>query len=519
MKPEKIAITGADLKISDIVGLIRDENAKIEISQSAKNRIVKSYDFLNQEIANKIVYGANTGFGPMASHSLAKGQLLELQFNLIRSHAVGMGNPLPIPYILAAMVVRLNTLAKGYSGVSSELLDLLAAFINMRIIPVVPEHGAVGTSGDLVQLAHIALALIGEGRVVFQGIEMSTAEALQKTNLKAHKLQPKEGLALINGTSFMSGIGAVICDQASRLLNLAQRTGALALELVQAFDDGISEKLHSLRPHGGQVAIATNLRKLLESSKALRRRSVLKDHLNSTDDVREMPAAIQEIYSLRCIPQILGPVLDTLRKTQADIQTEINSVTDNPIVDWETEEFYHGGNFHGDQIASTLDFLKIAVTKMTMLSERRINFFLNRNVNKIFPPFLNLKKPGLTLGLQGLQFVATSTTAQSQSLAFPHHIHSIPTNGDNQDVVSMGTDAALLTAKVIENAFIVLSIESITLAQAVDFKNDGQKLCAESKKFYDAVRELFPKIVDDREIISELRKITQMLKDASEFDL
>lgn len=516
MNQEKIEITGENLTVKDIARLVKNKKNTVSISDTVLGRAKKSEDFLHREINNKILYGINTGFGPMASHILAKGQLEELQINLIRSHAVGMGKPIDNEYVLAAMIVRLNTLVKGFSGVSPELLKLLASFINKRIIPVVPEHGAVGTSGDLVQLAHIALALTGGGQVFHEGTIQNTSTVLKKLMITPHSLKPKEGLALINGTSVMSGIGAILIKDVERLIGLAMRNGALSLELVHAFDDSISERLNSLRPHHGQTAVAKNLRNLLKTSKSLKKRSVLKNMLNGTEDVREMPEAIQEIYSLRCIPQILGPIVDQLAKSKTDIETEINSVTDNPIIDAEQEKFLHGGNFHGDQIASTLDFLKIAVVKMTILSERRINFFLNHSVNKIFPPFLNLKKPGLTLGLQGLQFVATSTAAQNQSLAFPHHIHSIPTNSDNQDVVSMGTDAALLATKVVENAYIVLTIEALTLAQAVDFKNNKDLLSEESLKLFSKIRTISPVIIEDREMKTELQGVLDLLRNDSD---
>lgn len=512
---KKISITGNDLKIEDVVAVTQDPEIHFEISSTTLKNAEKARSFLDEEIGKRVIYGVNTGFGPMASHIINPKNLLHLQENLVLSHAVGMGEPIADEFVLAAMVVRLNTLAKGYSGVSTELLIQLQTFINRRIIPIVPEHGAVGTSGDLVQLAHIALALIGRGKVRYDGKIQKTAEVLKKLKIKPYVLKPKEGLSLINGTSVMSGIGAMLCARAERLLDIATRNGALALELVAAFNDGISEALHDVRPHVGQRKIAKTLRTLLATSHLLRSRDVLNKHNGHNNyETQEIPEDVQEIYSLRCIPQILGPILDILTKVRKDVEIEINSVSDNPIIDLKNRQFLHGGNFHGDVVAAAMDQLKASLIKLTMLSERRTAFFLHHKNNRLFPPFLNLNKPGLTLALQGLQFVATSTTAQSQSLAFPHHIHSIPTNADNQDVVSMGTDAALMTSKVIDNAFIVLSIELIALTQAVDIREIKDRLSRDSHKMYDSIRKIFPAVTEDREMAEELGQVTNLLRHA-----
>lgn len=512
MSSKTLVLNGGDLTIQEISSFIDAPQRVVRIADAALSAVQKSRDFLSRELSKKIIYGVNTGFGPMASHIVGRDQLLALQKNLIRSHAVGIGEPIKSDYVLAAMIVRLNTLVRGFSGVSPELVEHLRTFINKRIIPVVPEHGAVGTSGDLVQLAHIALALIGEGEVVYHGKRHQTADVLKRLRVPPYELKAKEGLALINGTSVMAGIAALLCEEARHLLGIAVRNGALALELVHGFNDGISEKLHNLRPHPGQALIAKKLRSILSSSRLLRDRGTFQEMFEVTDDVHKIPAEVQEVYSLRCTPQVLGPVFEALMKTWGVVETEINSVTDNPIVDWKHRVILHGGNFHGDYIASAVDQLKIALVKLTMLSERRTNFFLHQAINKYFPPFMNLKKPGLTLGLQGLQFVATSTTAQSQSFAFPHHIHSIPTNGDNQDIVSMGTDAALIAANVIKNARVVLAIELIALAQGVDFLGEKDKLCVSSRELFDGLRGVFPKIVDDRVIVDQLPKVVDFLK-------
>ena len=494
-----VVLNGKDLTIEDVYAVAYDANVSVDVAPAAMKEVVRAQKFLEQEFDKKIIYGVNTGFGPMASHIVGNHELLALQENLIRGHAMGMGNPLPEAYALAAMVVRLNTLAKGHSGVSPQLIEQLKLFINRRIVPVIPEHGAVGTSGDLVQLAHIALALIGGGEVFYEGKRQSTAALLKRLRIAPYALRPKEGLSLINGTSMMAAIGSLMCVEARRLLSISIKTGALSLESVNAFTDSFSKDLHAVRPHRGQMMIAQTLEGLLASSRLLRSREKFQKTFKVTETTHKIPESVQEVYSLRCIPQILGPVFDILAKVSHEVGIEINSVTDNPIINLRTKTFLHGGNFHGDYIAAGMDQLKASLVKLTMLSERRVNFFMNHNVNQFFPPFMNLKKPGLTMGLQGLQFVATSTTAQSQTFAFPQHVHSIPTNGDNQDIVSMGTDAALLTARVIENTYIVLSIELITLAQAVDFLGEKNKYSKVSRELFGDVRRVFPLLVDDRE--------------------
>lgn len=516
-----LILTGSSLTIQDIDKIVKDAKVSVLIADSTFSNMENSRKFLEQEMGKRVIYGVNTGFGPMASHIISEHQTVSLQKNLVRSHAAGIGNPLPEEYVLAAMVIRLNTLIQGYSGVSRGLIEQLQAFVNHRIIPIVPEHGAVGTSGDLVQLAHIALALMGEGEAVYRGQRQATAKILTQLQLQPYELKAKEGLSLINGTSMMTAVAAVLCTQAEHLLSVAVRLGAYSLEIVRGYDDSISEQLHKIRPHSGQVQVAKAMRELLASSHMLRRRDDLHQpsDVNGENDVVKIPDKVQEFYSIRCTPQILGPVLDTLSNTWRVVEVEMNSTSDNPVVDWERGFFLHGGNFHGDYIAAVIDQLKMTLVKLTMLSERRINFFLSSHVNGFFPPFLNLQTPGLTLALQGLQFVATSTTAQNQTLAFPHYVHSIPTNADNQDVVSMGTDAALFAAKVIENAYVVLAIELITIAQAVDFLGEQEKLSYESKKLYDDIRSIFPVIKEDRVLVHELPDVTSYIKKSQELSL
>ena len=517
-KSRILSIDGRSLTTHAIRAFINDPRARVTIDPAAVKRIGRSQALLTRETAIRPIYGVNTGFGPMVTHIISTSNLADLQYNLIRGHAVGMGEPIRESNVLSAMIVRLNTLARGHSGVSFALVEALCTLINHRITPIVPEHGAVGTSGDLVQLAHIGLMLIGEGDVMYGGKRQSAANLFKKLSIKPHKLEPKEGLSIINGTSMMSGVAALGILDAVRILNIAVRSGALALELIHAISDLLDPVLHETRPHAGQKEIARRLRALLKDSELLSDRTARSSSVEVKDTTHVTDVHLQDVYSFRCMPQILGAQLDTIERAHQTITIEINSTTDNPIIDVEGGRFLHGGNFHGEYIAMAVDQVKAALIKLTMLSERRINFFVNRAVNKTFSPFLNLKQPGLNMGLQGLQFVATSTTAQSQSLAFPHAIHSIPTNADNQDIVSMGCDAALIMEKVIENAYILLTIELTTLAQAVDATGVEAKLSAPSHALYKMVRTHMKAVVDDRTLTQDLEQLRQSIVQDEEFD-
>ena len=305
----------------------------------------------------------------------------------------------------------------------------------------------------------------------------------------------------------MSGIAALMCSDMERLLSLATRMGAWAFELVSGFDDGLAQRFHALRPHPGQMAVAQALRELTINSQMTRRREAFQAEHRLTHETYRIDEDVQEIYSLRCIPQIIGPMLDVFKQAYSIVETEINAVTDNPVVDVEHNQFWHGGHFHGEYIAMVADQLRASIAKLMMLAERRISFFLNERRTRGLPPFLNMRTPGLTLALQGLQFVATSTTAHGQTLAYPHRLHSISTNADNQDVVSMGSDSALLTMKVIEDAFIVLAIEAITLAQATDVMRIQDRLSPAAQRLYGSLREQISPVVEDRVLVDDLARV------------
>jgi histidine ammonia-lyase len=485
------------------------ENNKISISENTLKEVEKCFLFLKEFSVNKVIYGVNTGLGPMAQYRIDNEDLIKLQYNLIRSHAAGSGKPLSPVYVKAAMISRLKSLSLGYSGIHTDAVKLLATLINKDIIPYIPEHGGVGASGDLVQLSHLALVLIGEGEVIVNGKRQSTALVFDENNIEPLKVHLREGLGLINGTSVMSGIGIVNTIYAKRLINWSVLASAMINEIVQSFDDHFSLELNSTKKHKGQQVIANAMRKTLADSKLIEKRG---DHLyNGKIEEKIFKQKIQEYYSLRCVPQILGPVCDAIANVEHVLVDELNSVNDNPIVDIKTKTVYHGGNFHGDYVSFEMDKLKIAITKLSMLAERQINFMMNHKLNEILPPFVNLGTLGLNLGLQGTQFTATSTVAENQTLSNPMYIHSIPNNNDNQDVVSMGTNAALMAKHVIQNAFEVLAIEYLAVIQAIDYLTYEDKLASTTKKLYRELRNIVPVFSEDAPRYTDLEKIKEYL--------
>ncbi len=496
---------------SEIFERIVFDKEKIEIEETALKKVSESFEFLKDFSKDKVIYGINTGFGPMAQYKISEKDQIQLQFNLIRSHSSGTGELLPDRCVRAAMLARLNTLLKGYSGINTSVVFLLKDFLNYEIYPNIYNHGGVGASGDLVQLSHLALALIGEGKVKYKGEERNTSDVLKELNLKPIDIIIREGLALINGTSVMTGISLSNIFAAKKLLNISLLISSMINEIVKSYDDHFSAELNGVKFHKGQERISEEMRKILSSTKLIKKRQ---DYLYNGNgkESKVFEDKVQEYYSLRCVPQILGPVYETIKYSEEILVQEINSVNDNPIIDREHNNVFHGGNFHGDYVALEADKLKIAVTKLSMLAERQLNFLMNDKINKILPPFVNLGTLGLNLGMQGAQFTAVSTVAENQTLSNPMSIHSIPNNNDNQDVVSMGTNASVLTQKVINNTFEVLAIEVITLCQAIDYLNFKDKISEKSHQFYNKIREIVPKFQNDNILYHLIQEVTEFLK-------
>lgn len=483
----------------------------LSLPSDEMENVGKCHEFLKEFANEKVIYGINTGFGPMAQWRVDDNHLKELQYNIIRSHATGAGAPLPDIEVKAAMLARIGTFLQARSGIAPSVILLLQEFVNRGIYPFIPQHGSVGASGDLVQLAHIALCLIGEGKVHYHGEWRPTAEVLAENGLEPMGIFVREGLSVTNGTSVMTGISIVNQYYAENLLRYATIAGAWINEIADSFDDYMSVEENVCRRQPGQQVIARWLREASEGSRHLQKREhELYDPSKNRDTYFEHK--VQAYYSLRCIPQIYGPILDTLRNAAEVLQNEVNSACDNPIVDYTSKNIYHGGNFHGDYISLEADKVKIAMVRLAMTAERQLNYLFHDRINGILPPFLNLGTLGLNYGMQACQFTATSTTAECQTLAMPNYVHSIPNNNDNQDIVSMGTNSALLCKRVIDNAYQVVSILFIALAQATDCLDLADKLAPRTREQYDAIRAICPKFVDDTPFYEEIAETEKYLR-------
>jgi len=469
-----VVLTGNDLTIEEIVAIgVGDK--RVALDPAALERCRASRRFLEEEVAaGRIIYGVNTSFGPMCNKIIEDKEIETLQVNLIRSHAAGLGDPLK-PYIaLGVLTVRLNTLVKGYSGVRIELLEFMRDMINRGIAPFIPECGSVGASGDLIHLAHMALGMIGEGEVYDRGTLRPAAAALTDHGLAPFRLSFKEGIALMNGTSAMTALAAFALFGAMKLMRLSCVTGAFALEIFGGIDDAFDEDLHRVKPHPGQIEVAGTIRALYQGSKNITLRENMHQLIRSQKKdgpVFETSINVQDVYSVRCTPQVLAPVAEAIELAVRTVTTEANSSNDNPIIIPDKKKVIHGGNFHGQSIGFVMDSLCMAIATLGNISERRINKYLDKHLNEGLPEFLIPGTLGLTMGFMGAQYLATSTTAENRQLAGPVSTNSISCNASNQDVVSMGTVAARKAFKAVSNAKHILTLEILADLQALSFRN------------------------------------------------
>jgi len=471
--------------------------------------VADCHRFLINFSKDKLIYGINTGFGPMAQYRIEDADRVQLQLNLIRSHCSGMGKLLSPVQSRAALLARLNTMMCARSGIHPGTVELMAALLNAEAYPCMYHHGGVGASGDLVQLAHLALGLIGEGNFWYRGEVVTAAEVYAATGLQPMQIHIREGLGMLNGTSSMTGIGAINVLHARKLMTGQILFSLMVNEIMEAYDDHFSEELNAVKLHKGQQVVAKAMRAISRKSRLLRKRH---EHLYDkkvTESV--LQDKVQEYYSLRCVPQILGPIYDTIENAAQIIEQEINSVNDNPVIDPHKEMIYHGGNFHGDYVSLEMDKLKIAVTKLSMLAERQLNFLLNHHLNQKLPPFINAGTLGLNFGVQGMQYPATSNVAENQTLSNPMYVHSIPNNNDNQDIVSMGTNSAAMCAQVIENSFEVLSVHALAIIQAIDYKGYKDRLSPATRWMYDELSVLAPSFKEDAPSYERLAGIKSWL--------
>ena len=508
-----VVLNGQDLTIEDIVAIgVGDK--RVDLDPGALERCRASRRFLEEEVAaQRVIYGVNTSFGPMCNKIIEDGEIETLQVNLIRSHAAGLGDPLK-PYIaIGVLAVRLNTLVKGYSGVRVELLEFMREMINRGIAPYIPECGSVGASGDLIHLAHMALAIIGEGRVYLRDELRPVAEVLAEAGMTPMRLSFKEGIALMNGTSAMTALAAFALFGAKKLLRLSCVTGAFALEIFGGIDDAFDVDLHRVKPHPGQLDVAETIRNLYHGSRNITLRSEMHELIRSEKrdgPVFETTINVQDVYSVRCTPQVLAPVAEAIEMASRTVEIEANSSNDNPIVIPEQRKVIHGGNFHGQSIGFVMDALCIAIATLSTLSERRLNKYLDKNLNEGLPEFLIPGTLGLTMGFMGAQYLATSTTAENRQLAAPVSVHSISCNASNQDVVSMGTVAARKAFKSVSNAKHILTLEVLADLQALSFRNAGG-LGRGTRRIYEILSGEFSRYDNGRVFHEDLLRMRKLL--------
>lgn len=490
-----IAIDGQSLSLTQFQTVVRDKTTS-ELSPAARQRVVAGREVVERVLTeDKAVYGVNTGFGHLSDVRIAADKLVVLQERLIISHCAGVGDALPDAVVRGMLLLRANTLARGHSGVRPDVIDSLLALLNADVLPLVPSRGSVGASGDLAPLAHLALPLLGKGRVRIAGKERTATKGLRKAGIKPLVLQPKEGLALINGTQGMTSILALAVIDGHRLTRIADLVSAMSTDALRGTDTAFDQRLHALRPHPGQQASAANLWQLLQGS------DIRESHRQN--DVR-----VQDPYSVRCIPQVHGAVRDLLVDAETKVAIEMNAVTDNPLVFPEDGEILSGGNFHGEPMALAADILAIGLSELGAISERRIEKLTNAAFSGL-PPFL-IKDAGLNSGFMMAQVTGAALASENKTLCHPATVDSIPTSADKEDHVSMGMWAALKLQQVLNNATQILAIELLAAAQGIDLLRP-LKSSPPLEHLHAAIRKHLPVWTQDRETAADIAVALQFL--------
>ena len=510
-----VDIDGETLGLPDL-RRIAEDHASVALSPRVLQRAASSREQFEETVRQNIpVYGVTTGYGEMIYMLVDTAKETELQTNLVRSHSAGVGPLLSEPEARAMVTARLNALAKGHSAVRPAVLDRIALYLNEGLTPAVPEIGSLGASGDLAPLAHMAGTLIGEGYLLRDGVKTPTGPVLRSLGIEPLRLHFKEGLALINGTSAMTGVGTLVAEHALAQARHAEIAAALVIEVLQGSMSPFQPEGHEARPHAGQIASAANMRALMNGSRltiehADLRRQVAASKTNGNGSVFRSDVYLQKAYSLRCVPQVIGAVRDTLGHARLKLEIELNSANDNPLF-FTDREIFHGANFHGQPIAFVMDFVTIALTQLGVLSERRSNRLLSRHLSYGLPEFLIKGEPGLHSGFAGAQYPATALVAENRTIG-PASIHSVPSNGDNQDVVSMGLISARNARRVLQNNNVILALEFLAAAQAVDVSGRLDGLSPGGRVTYDTIRSLVPTLEDDRYMADELQLVADELE-------
>jgi histidine ammonia-lyase len=498
-----LQINGNDLSLDDLREVVY-ELRPVELAEGARKKVVAAREVVEKLLReNRVAYAINTGVGKLSDVHIEPAQNRQLQLNLIRSHSVGVGELLSQEETRAMMLLRANSLAKGFSGVRPEVIDLLCAMLNKGVHPVVPSQGSVGASGDLAPLAHLALAMIGEGQVwaenAGQNARVKSADALQRAGIKPLVPEAKEAISLINGTQAMLAVGTLSLLAAETLAETADVLGAMSLDALHGTDVAFDARIHDARPHAGQTQVAANLRRLLAGSE------IRESHKDC--------GRVQDAYSLRCIPQVHGAVRDTLAFCRRTFEVEMNSAVDNPLVfvkGHSEGDIISGGNFHGEPLAFALDYMAIALSALAGISERRIERLVNPALNEGLPPFL-APDAGINSGFMMPQVTAAALASENKGLAHPASVDSITTSGNKEDYVSMGMTAAIKLKRVIANTTNVLAIEACAAAQALDFLaplKSSQPL----QKAHTAIRNVSPKIEHDRVFADDFAKLAELIR-------
>lgn len=489
----KIMITGNTLTLEEVIKVCR-EYAFIELAEEAKKKVLGSRkvvdDFVNNE---KVVYGVTTGFGKFSDVTITKEESKLLQKNLIITHAVGAGKPFETEIVRGIMLLRVNNLAKGFSGAKLETIQTLIDMLNKRVHPVIPEKGSLGASGDLAPLAHMVLPMIGLGEAEYNGEVLSGEEAMNRAGIPVIELTSKEGLALINGTQVMTSVGALALYDAINLAKAADIAAALSYEAHNGVINALDNRINDLRPHKGQIDTAKLLLQLLENSK------------NTT---KQGQIRVQDAYSLRCTPQVHGASKDAINYVKEKVEIEINSVTDNPIIFPDTLEGISGGNFHGQPMALSFDFLGIAISELADISERRLERLVNPALSGL-PAFL-VRHGGLNSGFMIVQYSAASLVSENKVLAHPASVDSIPSSANQEDHVSMGTIAARKARSIMENARRVIAMEMMCACQAIDLRGN-KGLGKGTAPVYDTIRKSVPMLKDDRPLYEDINKCESLI--------
>ena len=489
-----VVLTGSTLTLDQIKKVCYQEEV-VTTSPESMRKVEESRAAVDKIVAEKrTIYGINTGFGKFSDVIIEEHDVNALQLNLIRSHACGVGEPFPEVVSRAMVLLRLNALIKGFSGIRPMIVERLTELLNLKIHPIVPQQGSLGASGDLAPLSHLALVLVGEGKVFYQGEVRKTEEVYKQEGLEPIVLQAKEGLALINGTQAMTAMGVVNWIEANDIAYQSEWIAALTMEGLEGVIDAFHPAIHEARGYKQQMDVAERMRGLLSGSKLI---------------TRQGEKRVQDAYSLRCIPQVHGASWQALDYVKEKLEIEMNAATDNPLIFDGGETVISGGNFHGQPIAIAMDFMKIAAAEFASISERRIERLVNPQLNDL-PPFLS-PQPGLQSGAMIMQYSAASLVSENKTLAHPASVDSIPSSANQEDHVSMGTIAARHAHNIIQNVRRVLAIECICALQAVQYRG-VDKMSPQTRAFYEDARKIVPSITEDRIFSEDIERLAGWLK-------